>query len=438
MAVLDPIAFEGTLSKGATVVPVRFSAGIDADGSLEIELEPVAGGRETMRLFEGRVPLQPMPALSLRGHSDVWRFSSDHFYATNWSHGRDEAPLKGGCTLAELRHDVAPDHPDVLAWHVRRLGTYHGIEKATPLGRLVFVGRGDAAEQSPSAVIAIHAKGHELEGWWEDSERFLTHLGRVLSFACDSYVFPVFEERVRGGERILRTAQRGPTAAPYLQPFDMLYMDEIFDCAIQSFAERPEAIAALDPAIRWMTAPAPYGDARLINAVSALESLVDQSDLPVLFIEDKAAFDELKKRVRQFLKAEKAPSGMGTKVDELNRRAFRDKVRALLKARQVVTSDFPETWLESVIAARNILVHTGVAPDLPSPDARLLDHIVWAREIVTRIILGSIGFEGQYRSWLHRDQYLSFPECRPMGEVAAERERARELEADSRRPGTAA
>ena len=41
-------------------------------------------------------------------------------------------------------------------------------------------------------------------------------------------------------------------------------------------------------------------------------------------------------------------------------------------------------------------------------------------EIVTRIILDAIGFEGQYQSWLHRTAYLSFPGCRLMTDVAAE------------------
>lgn len=188
---------------------------------------------------------------------------------------------------------------------------------------------------------------------------------------------------------------------------------------------------SVDPAIRWITAPAAYGDARRINAMSALESIVAQSDLPNLFIEDKDEFDALKTKVRKFLKTEKASSGMGGKVDELNRRSFRNKIDKLLKARGIVTTDFPGKWLGSIISARNVVAHTGIAPDFPAPDARLLDYIVWAREIVTRIILDAISFEGQYRSWLHQDQYLSFPGCRPMSEVAAEREQARTLAGDS-------
>ncbi len=426
MPILDPISFQGTISTGATTMAVRFVAGIDDDGSLEVALGPFLAGPGAIDFFQGRVPLQPMQALSLHGLSeDRWRFSSDHFYVTSLSHPEGHIQLAGESSLAEFSHDVAADHPDMRAWYVRRLGTFHGIEKDTPLGRLVFVGRPTGSGQVPSAILAMHAEGQGLEGWWEESERFLIHLERVLSFACDSYLIPIFEERVRGGERVLRTAKRGRTADPYLQPFDMLHMYEIFDCAIQSFADRADAVVRLDPAIRWMTAPAASGDSRLINAMSALESIVAHSDHPALFMEDEAAFRALRAKVRRFLRAENAPSRMGGKVDELNRRSFRDKVEDLLNSREIVTTDFPENWLGSIIAARNIVIHTGVAPDFPSPDARLLDHIVWAREIVTRIILDAIGFEGQYRSWLHQDQYLSFPGCRQMSEVAREREAAR-------------
>ena len=111
---------------------------------------------------------------------------------------------------------------------------------------------------------------------------------------------------------------------------------------------------------------------------------------------------------------------MGGKADELNRRSFRDNIEDLLDNRGIVTADLPADWLGAITNARNVIVHTGVAPDLPVPDARLLDQSVWAREIVTRILLDAIGFAGQYQSWLHRSAHLSFPGCRLMSEVAAE------------------
>ncbi len=71
------------------------------------------------------------------------------------------------------------------------------------------------------------------------------------------------------------------------------------------------------------------------------------------------------------------------------------------------------------------MCNRGIAPDQGPADARLLDHIVWAREIVARIILDAIGFEVQYQNWLNRSAYPRFPRCRPMADIAAEQESVR-------------
>lgn len=148
-------------------------------------------------------------------------------------------------------------------------------------------------------------------------------------------------------------------------------------------------------------------------------------------MDDPAEFEALQKKVRKFLKIEGAPFGMRTKTGELNRRSLREKLEALLTSRGIVSADLPENWLKNVIDARNLIVHTGVAPERADEDDRLFREVVQAREVVTRVILAEIGFEGQYRSWLYGDQYLQFPLCRPMAEVAAERSAAEGLPADA-------
>lgn len=296
------------------------------------------------------------------------------------------------------------------------------MERDTRLGRLVLAGRAGKGEGDvPACGIALHAGAQERDGWWEESEKLLRHLCQVLSFACDSYLVSVYERRARLGEDVYRFVSRGPTSQPHLPPFDMLYMEQIFDCAVRSFEDRADAVARLDPAIRWLTAPAAYEENRLINAMSGIESILARAALPDLFMETDA-FESLQKKVRKFLKAEGAPFGMRSKTAELNRRSLRERLEALLDTHAIVRSDLDPDWMATLIEARNLIVHTGVAPERSDDDDRLFPLVVQAREVVTRIILSELGFESQYRSWLHGDQYLEFPSCRPMSEVAAERQ----------------
>ena len=420
MPILDPIRFHGTLSSPGAVASVGFAAGIDDDGNLTIALDPITPARTALPFAPQGRPLDDQSTFTLAGASDAgWRFSSETFHLSRWSHPEGRVEIEGSCGLAEFSRDARADHNDMRAWFFRKLATIHGIERQTPLGRLVFTGYREGADQEPQAVLAIHANGLENQSWWDQSERFLIHIERVLSLACDVYLVPIYEQRVRDGVMTLRVVQRGRTSSSYMAPFDLLFMWQIFDCAVRSFEERPEAIERLDPAIRWMTAPVAYRESRLTNAMSALESIIARSGLPDLFVDDPAVFHELKKRIRKFLKADPdAPSAMGGKVGELNRRSLRDKLDLLLKDRGIHTADLPIGWLSAITNARNVIVHTGVVPDQGPEDARLLDHIVWTREVVTRVILDAIGFEGQYHSWLHRTAYLNFPGCRLMTDAA--------------------
>lgn len=415
MPILDPVRFDGSLSTGDHVVPTSFTAGIDDVGGLTLAIDAIRPGRAGTPFAPEGEPLQAQASCSLTGRSKSgWRFASDTLYVTRWRHPPDDSvEIEADCGLATFSKDVRRGHQDLRAWYFRKIGTFHGIEHQTRLGRLVFTGFAERPGQAPSAVLAIHAGGQEHPGWWDESERFLIHLSRVLSFASDVYALPVYEHSVRHDIMTLRVVRRGPAPSPYMPPFDALFMNQIFARAVETFDECPGTIEELEPAIRWMTAAVAYEETRLINAMSALESILARSPMPDLFMEPDA-FRDLRRRIRGFLRAEQAPSRMAGKVDELNRRSFRDKIEDLLTSRGIVTDDLPEGWLSSIITARNVLIHTGVAPDLPAPDARLIDHIVWAREIVTRIVLGALRFSGQYQSWLHRSAYLSFPVCRPL------------------------
>lgn len=274
----------------------------------------------------------------------------------------------------------------------------------------------EAASQAPNGFIGIYrSEDDQREDWWEESERLLTHLGTVLSFGCDTYLRPVLEERYQGDKVTVRVADQSRTQPRFMAPFYDLHMQPIFDCACRSFEDRSAEVRQLDPAIRWLTAPVFYDESRLINAMSALENILDHGGIEEIdLFETPAAFKKTASKVRKYLAEIGAPAGMLGKVPELNRRTLSEKVVALLDARGIVTYDLPEDWLKSVISLRNQIVHTGVTHEFHPQEPDTLDRTIWVREIVTRIILERIGFVGAYRSWLHYDTQLHFPDCVPM------------------------
>jgi hypothetical protein len=245
----------------------------------------------------------------------------------------------------------------------------------------------------------------------------------VLSFACDTYLRPVIEERYANGEVTVRVARQGRASAPFMQPFHFLNMQPIFVRACQSFFDRHDEIEQLDAAIRWLTAPVAYDESRLINAMSSLENILSRCSIEQIeYFLGNSAFKKVAKAVREALKGVGAPEAMAPKIAELNRRSLGDKVEALLATRGIRCDDFPEGWLATIVQHRNVIVHTGISPDFLDTEPDTLDHTIWAREIVTRVILERLGFAGAYRSWLHGDEQLHFPECITMEQWVRQQE----------------
>lgn len=424
--------FAGALSGHGSTIPIGFDAWIDGLGTLHLELDRIPFSREAYALQVDQRPGTAVDLIAIEGTSAAGhRLRSDSFHIAHFSHGSQpgaELSYQGDCHDAELELPPNPDRDtsrDTRAWRVRQFRTFRRIARDTPLGRVIVGGpRQNRESQDPDGFIALHRPaGDATDGWWEESERFLTHLARVLSFACDTYLRPVIEERYDGGRVTVRVARQGRASGPYMAPFHELHMEPILACACDSYFTRHGQVEQLDAAIRWLTAPVAYDESRLINAMSALENILDRCGLEQVDLFMRASpFRRVARRVREALVAADAPDGMADKIPQLNRRSLADKVMALLDAREIVVDDMPDNWLAIIIRQRNTIVHTGVSQELGELEPDTLNHTIWAREIVTRIILERLGFVGAYRSWFHHDEQLHFPECLPMEQWVRQQE----------------
>lgn len=440
MSLFGPARFQGTLCGHGSRIPIGFDVTVDCLGVLQLSLDRIPFSREAYALYVNGRPGTPADLITLEGRSEAGGvFRSASFHIGQFSHGSQpgqELSYQGDCYDAELelplRQQCEPRR-DARVWYVRQLRTFRHIAHETPLGRVITGGPLQNREaQKPNGFIAVYRPEHDSsEDWWSEGERLLTHVAHVLSFACGIYLRPVIEERHHSDGITVRMVRRGKAAAPFLAPFHELNMQPIFACACDSYFTRYQAIHNLDAAIRWMTASVVYGESRLINAMTALENILDRCGLQdaELFMSDKA-FRKVAKRLRELLREIGVPDGMTCKVSELNRRSLNEKVTALLRERGISIHDMPKDWLATVIHHRNVIVHTGVSSESGEHESYTFVHTIWVREVLTRIILERLDFQGAFRSWLHHNEELYFPDCIPMKEWGARRD-AQPLQGES-------
>lgn len=422
MPVFSTTRFTGQIVHGEVVQPLTFDVAVDDDGVLQLLIEPVVAGDVPVSLLQLSDETGRQVAwMTLTGTAaDGQAFTSDTFHVTGYSHRSNEIGLTGACAEAEITTSLAePAATSKLWWGLRRFRSFGWLHADTDIGRVAIGGAepDPARPQLLSATLAIQRDGVADTDWFEGAAEQLEHVARVMSFASGAYLRPYVARLVAGDRAVLRVFSRSDTTEPFYPPFVFLNLEPIFSLACAADTTARAAFAQLDPAVRWLLTPGYYDEIRLMAAMTALENLVDQA-FPgdaALFVKP-SLFKKAASAVRAMIAERKLPEGMKAKVPELNRRTFVEKLDAYVAARQVVVSDLPAQMLRDMINARNTVVHTGVYfdPEIQNqPD--LWDHLLLARELVTRLLLAELGFIGNYFSPFYGpNRQLRFPSCRPL------------------------
>lgn len=282
------------------------------------------------------------------------------------------------------------------------------------LGDLIMTG--DIRQEGSGEIsgnLAIQAKDipPDVDHWRSKAEAILEHIRQVMSFAAGMNISdPICEFRV--GQVIeVRTRAAGAQRQPNSPTFHPLDRQGIFDAAIRSFYTPQYKAENLWMALEWFAMGATYNEVRLVNAMTALENLVNSNTRDFARLLNNRAFDKLSAAlattVRQFIEEQGLHGDhpdlleeLTEKLAELKRRAFKRKLERLVERWSVPMEGISPEVVAAAISARNAIVHEGryYVPGKALPD--LWEHVCVIREIVTRMIFRVLGYEGRYISRL--------------------------------------
>lgn len=167
-----------------------------------------------------------------------------------------------------------------------------------------------------------------------------------------------------------------------------------------------------------------YSEVRLVNAMTALENLVDShlADSDAL-IRPKGEFNKTRRLLRQVIKqcVEKwsdddlknvgeAVTALNEKLADLNRRSIFEKIKRLAELWSVPLDGISDEQIKFAKAARDLIVHRGnYYEEGKDKGDNLWEHVTVIREIVVRFILTAINFKGSYCSYLGGYHITQFP-----------------------------
>jgi len=257
---LESTRFTGTLIGNGDSVSVAFQVSIDSCGVLNLEFEPLPFTDPGWRIIRWPRPGRNVRYLQLEGTSATGdQIHSNTFYLTSFNrgYGATENTIQycGECQQAEIERDLASTvQHSQLIWHLRQFEALGPLRRDTNFARVVA--SGSEARNNPKELtgyIAIEAldKGED-ETWWEQSEKLVDHVARVMSLARATYLSPPIERRTQGTTEILKIRNIEIGERPFLTPFHRHNLQQIFDRACDSYTDVSTILKSLDPALQWL------------------------------------------------------------------------------------------------------------------------------------------------------------------------------------------
>lgn len=422
------VAFEGFLGLDGLRWPIGFSVRVDDAGELEFTFQSLAFTRETAAIRRAetsdgdRVRYFRLEGLA----GDGMRFQTEHLHlnaSVLSDQTGDNLQFSATCLAATLSDDAEPQASPVATLSLRGYECLGSLTADCPLGRVTMGGSTRLPDgEALSGMIRIAAPGppDDPVKWRRDVDEFLEYLRRLMSFGAGRDLkAPLLQVWEASGWTLTVRSQTpgGTTSQPTIHFLDQ---QPFFAAAVAAFFSPPAPVKHLLFAVEWFTMAAGYTEVRLIHAMTALENLTN-ANLPAQdahFLAPKA-FDRLARAMR----ADTAESdddaalaafrdALPAKMADLNRRPLHDKIGRLLELWSVPTSDLPEDGLELAIKARNAIVHRGhyypAGPDAGA-ERDLWRHVILTRELITRIVMTVVGYQGPRIGWIGGYHLTSYP-----------------------------
>jgi hypothetical protein len=192
------------------------------------------------------------------------------------------------------------------------------------------------------------------------------------------------------------------------------------DAVLRAYLSPPVAIENLAFAIEWFTMSSPYPESGLISAMTVLENLIDSNlkDEDKRLLSDKQ-YEQLRSKLSKTVKEQLKEWAMtepesadllreiNERFVELKRHTLLRKLKILTARWQVSLDGLEDAAVTAAKKARDSVVHRGHYSSTHKHG--LEDHRLLVRELVARIILTAIGFQGHYCSYLGGYQRRAFP-----------------------------
>jgi hypothetical protein len=420
---------EGQLRSDEGTSDLRWAVTIGRQGGIALLFEPIDLTAETAWLLKAAFPEgRVLRRFSVTGLTQNGiRVESEYVYIVANKTESDASGtrliLTGDASRLRIAYQALPQSSEnvLVTYLTVGLRAFGGPSVETSFGKLTLVGPTEIKD--PDHLNGrVHIQSNQqvpLTEWLTGCDRLMARVLDMLSFA-EGGLIRWSVRQIETKEAIVVIDCEGPkgTGPAWDGAFHYLQLQPVLDLAVNRYTEELRDQTGLAVALEWFVHHPRYSELQLIAATTALEHLVS------VFEQKKGSpkilkpelFEKLlgtvrpawRKTLEEFKLPHDLAARMDTKLETLNEGNFRDKLKAMLDAYTLPLADLGMTRINDAVAARNRVIHVGLYRN-KEDESNLQQHVAVLRELLKRICLTLLQYDGQYFSLLNGPHWTHFP-----------------------------
>jgi hypothetical protein len=432
----------GQLCWQKNILDIEFDISCANDGTIKLKLKDIPFTKDVLWLHElfhekGRY----FGLLQFKGNDSKGNSITSNSVILNSLRSRlneTESYISPEGTCMHLHIDN-PDTIDYdkaglvsVQYHLLGFECFDRLVGKTDLGSIEVVGSTKIKNYDEvTGVLTIEVQpdqDFDLTPWLASCDSSARSILDILSLSNDKYIAWTCRN-LYFNESWMSSFFIGPrrSGKPSRPLFTYLNLQPILNLAITNYSEDMKHETGLNIAVEWYLMKSTYSELQFLNTMTALEHLVyvytkrekKERIFPNNTFEkvigpkvrealDKA-LDTLLNSEKYFVKRETYPDKVKAakeKITEINRYPFKENLWKFLGKHKVLLDDI-EQDIEPAISARHKIVHRGLYHQ-DSGDQSIRDHLAVLEELLKRIFLSLLKYEGEYQSFLNGPEWKKF------------------------------
>lgn len=423
-------------------IEICFDIECRIDGTIKMVVDPPKFSSEASWLVDMFHSLSDEGHLFLKGQtSDGNDISSNNIYLTQASpqirQGGEHSVLALEFECTELRASVPDDVKGLIEgtsgcirYDLKGFRCFPAVSAIAEVGEIVAAGAATIDNYDEiTGGISIESKniGRKSE-WVKRSDEQLEPILDVFSLAGGRFLEwsrkSLYLENKWVETAFRSTAHRGKPNHPI---FHYLNMQPILELAINKYNKEIRYESGFGIALEQFLIPSLYLETQFTTCFMAIEHFVNifaSSRTRNTILTEEEFTDFIKPEVIEGLKRAKISlkisrevkavkdglhkpfEAIKGKINELNRYPFIQNMWNFLNETKVPLDGLSRKEIDKIVQTRNKIIHSGSNISLSKEKQHGLSLL---RELLTRIFLTLLKYEGEYSSYLNGHQYVRFP-----------------------------